>query len=622
MTRSYILVAGVVAAAAGLVQAAPPVITSVRQALPPEIAQQRRAGLLPAGPGGRGGAVSYPVPRYEKVELQIDMQATFQDASDPDQLDLWAEFTAPSGKVWKMWGFYNPSGGTALWMVRFTPTETGAWRYVVKVKDTQGTAESRPGEFPVTESKHPGFVGIAANKRYLQFSNGSPFYGVGLWYNDGYERPNSGAITEEDLDSLKQHGVNFISFFNARLETMGTGLGRYDEDRAARLDQIFEWCEKRDMLISWNIWFHSHFSEAVGSGSGDRRYQYNPYRLVSTAEKYFTSEEAWKYTARLYRYMVARWGYSRSLALWFVDDEINGTDGWTQGSPTPNGLSGPSAPGSAQAEQWCLRVHNWLKANDPYNRPTTGTLNGGIEEWWPNGYKIFDIAAREIYETQGHLFPKNSKPDRVADNPLRDSYLNYATQSQKLWSGFEKPAIVGETGYSDTFYEPGSPGYLALYHNALWAGLANGLCMTPFWWSYGPMINESVVTRSLTYFARFVGDINLSGGPWKAVTLKVSTGDGWAIQSPAMTFGWVANPANGVTRETVTVPGLEDGDYDVYLYRTWRGDYMPVIAATSSGGSLTVKIPDVPVRQNLNDDVAFKLVKKGLPIAPPRAEPR
>ena len=609
MKPSYIPVAGLLVAVAGLVQAAPPAIVSVRQSLPPELAQQRRAGLLPAGgrgAAGRGAAVSYPVACYEKLELIVDLQATFQNPYDPDQVALWAEFTAPSGKVWKIWGFYNQSSTSALWMIRFTPTEAGNWRYAVKVKDTEGTAESQPAQFTVTGSKHPGFIGIAANKRYLQFSDGSPFYGVGLWYNDSYERSDSGAITEENLDGLKQHGVNFISFFNTRLETMGTGLGRYDQDRSRRLDEIFDWCEKRDIQISWDIWFHSDFSQAVW-GNGNTWYSANPYKLVTTADQYFASEEAWKYTLKLYRYMVARWGYSRALALWFVDDEINGTEGWTKG-------------GSEKAEEWCQKVNNWLKANDPYDRPTTGTRSGALTEWWPNGYNIYDIAAREIYETQGHPYPKAGKPDFINDNPLRYSYMNYATQTRNLWSGFDKPAIIGETGAGSTYYAPGMPGYLSIYHNALWASLANGLSMTPFWWSYGQSINDTVLNRNLNYFARFVGDIDFTKGPWKAATLKVSTGDGWAVESPAMTFGWVVNEATGVGKESVTIPGLEDGDYDVYLYRTWAGNYLSAIPAASTGGALTVSIPDLMNAQNLHEDVAFKLVKRGMPIAPPRSE--
>ena len=93
---------------------------------------------------------------------------------------------------------------------------------------------------------------------------------------------------------------------------------------------------------------------------------------------------------------------------------------------------------------------------------------------------------------------------------------------------------------------------------------------------------------------------------------------GWAMQSPAMTFGWVANPMSGVARESISVPVVDDGDYDLYLYRTWSGEYLPPIPVASSGGALTVKIPElVPVgqhAQNINDDVAFKLVKKGVAI--------
>ena len=134
------------------------------------------------------------------------------------------------------------------------------------------------------------------------------------------------------------------------------------------------------------------------------------------------------------------------------------------------------------------------------------------------------------------------------------------------------------------------------------------------------MINDSVITRNLSYFARFVGNINFSGEQWKPVAVKITQGNAWAMQSPSMTFGWAANPMSGVARESIAIPVAADGDYDLYLYRTWRGEYMPVLSATASGGALTVKIPELaPVgqhAQNINDDVAFKLVKKGAGIAP------
>jgi hypothetical protein len=261
-----------------------------------------------------------------------------------------------------------------------------------------------------------------------------------------------------------------------------------------------------------------------------------------------------------------------------------------------------------------------LKANDPYGRPTTGTRSGGIKEWWPNGYQIFDIAAREIYEAQGHPMPPSGKPNLITENPLKFSYLNYARQTQDLWSGFNKPAVIGECGYDHTYYEPGMPGYLEMYHNALCTSLANGLSATPFWWSNGPYLNDAVVTRTMSHFSMFVRDIDFAAKQWKPIVLKVSDGDGWAMQGEAMTFGWVVNSLNGVANETFSVPGLDDGEYDVHLFRKWRDEYMPPTAATATGGTLSVKVPELrPVgrrAQNIGNDVAFKIVKKGVAIRP------
>ena len=103
-------------------------------------------------------------------------------------------------------GFYSPSGWSRLWTVRFSPVKKGTWSYVVKVTDREGTAQSRPGTFTVTDAAHHGFIRIAPNQRYLRYDDGTSFCGVGLWYNDSYEQFSAGQITEAKLDRLKQLG--------------------------------------------------------------------------------------------------------------------------------------------------------------------------------------------------------------------------------------------------------------------------------------------------------------------------------------------------------------------------------------------------------------------------------
>jgi len=57
---------------------------------------------------------------------------------------------------------------------------------------------------------------------------------------------------------------------------------------------------------------------------------------------------------------------------------------------------------------------------------------------------------------------------------LTYSYNNYAGQIRKIWEGYGKPVIIGETGWDHTYFEPGMPGYIAMHHNVLWVTLATG----------------------------------------------------------------------------------------------------------------------------------------------------
>ena len=82
---------------------------------------------------------------YEKVELVIELEAEFRNPFDPEEIDLQVEFTSPSGKTRRAWGFFNPTTADSVWMARFSPTEVGVWKYVVLVRDKHGTAGGEAG---------------------------------------------------------------------------------------------------------------------------------------------------------------------------------------------------------------------------------------------------------------------------------------------------------------------------------------------------------------------------------------------------------------------------------------------------------------------------------------------
>lgn len=534
---------------------------------------------------------------YEKFEISLNLKAAFYNPFDPDEIELSASFISPSGKGWKIPGFYDYNNGM-LWKVRFSPDEKGVWSYQVTVRDKNGETTSEKKSFKAIGSEKKGPIRIAANKRYLQHPDGSTFFGVGLWYNDGYAGYNSGRITPENLDRLKSLGVNFISTYITPLETYASGLGRYDQNICGRLDEVIALCEERDILLSLNLWFHSYLSETVWGG-GNVRWYTNPYQHVTAAKDFYRSEAAWKLQEKLYRYFIARWGYSRSLALWFIVDEVNGTDGWVSGD-------------SLQAAVWGKKVHDYFKQHDPYNHLTTGTRSGGIKEFWHEGYQTFDLAAREIYEAQGFPITKSASLDSADVHPLKHSYTNYAAQISKLWNGYEKPAIIGETGWDHTYYEPGMPGYLALYHNALWVTLASGTAMSPFWWAFSDRMNDNVVTNQVRNFRKFTDAIpfaKLTGLSPSAA--EVPGGDGFVMKSNELIFGWVVNPSTDVAGDPIKLSSIKNGRYKLRLYHTWRGEFIQEKEMEATDGTLTIQVPYLHIQGShanyIGPDVAFIL---------------
>jgi hypothetical protein len=531
---------------------------------------------------------------YEKLEIGFSINAEYSNPFDPEEVDIMATFKAPSGKEWKVPGFYSQTrrGGFS---VRFSPDETGEWTYIVSVTDKNGSTTSESRKFNVVSSDYHGPIRIAANKRYLEHSDGTPWFGVGLWYNG----ENDPAV----LDELQGKGVNFISKLISPLETWGTGLGRYDQLMCQQIDELIEELEKRDMQLSLNFWFHSFLSETVWGG-GNIAWYTNPYQLACNAKDFYSSDEAWKYQEKLYRYMIARWGYSRSLAIWFVVDEVNGTDGWMSGD-------------SLGAANWARKVHEYFKKNDPWNHPTTGTRSGGIDEWWNRGYEVFDMAGREIYEAQGFPINETGQIDMDKTHPLTYSYLNYHGQVKKLWTNYEKPAIIPETGWDHTFYEMSMPGYQSYFHNTLWVTMASGSAMSPFWWSYSDQLNDNVVTNQLKWFRRFTEQIpfsKLTGlKPFEATN---PGGHAFAMGSDQMIFGWAVNANTDMSGKTITINGVKKGEYKLKLYHTWSGRYIDIggqreLIIKSDKNSLVFTVPILKIEgghaRYVGQDVAFIL---------------
>ena len=135
------------------------------------------------------------IPRYGKVELTLDLTATYVNPFDPSQIDVEADFTSPNGAHRQIPGFLyqdfnrslNETGAEALspastpvWMVRFAPDRVGTWQYTVTVRDPSGIVRAKPATLTVTDSSNPGFVMVShRNPSAFAFDGEKPYFPVG-----------------------------------------------------------------------------------------------------------------------------------------------------------------------------------------------------------------------------------------------------------------------------------------------------------------------------------------------------------------------------------------------------------------------------------------------------------
>ncbi|MDZ7260938.1 MAG: DUF5060 domain-containing protein, partial [candidate division KSB1 bacterium] len=301
---------------------------------------------------------------YEKFEAILLLQSTtYQNPYDPDQIDVRATFISPTGKIWEIFGFYDNYENRNQWKVRFSPNEIGTWKYTLKATDVNGTGSSQEYSFNAVASEYHGWLKVSPdNPHYLIHDDGTSFYGVGVAYPWGVNNGPTG------LAQLEASGTNMFYYWNIMYETpatiiesMSSGLGRYDQAKCGRIDQILEWSEARGLKMMLSIWPHDLLSNTVWV----HRWDQNPYNQICDVKEFYGSEQAWAYQEKQYRYLIARWGHSRSMGIWEIVCEINGTDGWLYGNKTV-------------ALNWVQKVYEFLKQNDPYGRPVTASQSGGL----------------------------------------------------------------------------------------------------------------------------------------------------------------------------------------------------------------------------------------------------
>jgi hypothetical protein len=338
--------------------------------------------------------------------------------------------------------------------------------------------------------------------------------------------------------------------------------------------------EQHDIKLMYAIWPHDLFSKTVWAA----QWEQNPYREIVDVVDVYGDELTWEYQKKKYRYLIARFAHSRSMGIWELINEMNGTDGWKEARYD-------------EAYAWVKKANEYFQENDPYKHPMTASFSGGYSEYREPLYERIDIPNIHVYPAQGW-------PVKYPGDTLRSSMYNYAWAARRFWDNFEKPAIFGEAGADLAYYENDEPEYHEAYHNALWATLTNGLAGIPVWWEYNHLNEQD--WDHLSYLEKFTSEIDFANKQYAPGEITGQGVDAYLMSSSEGGFGWVRTfERNNVSNIQLEMK-MPEGKYRIQWFNTWQGMVIETMQVSPDQGVLQVTIPELP---EPGKDVAFRIVR-------------
>ena len=441
--------------------------------------------LVHAQPKINGLTFPSAVNLFDLYEITFQL-GSYANPYDPDVIDVYAEFTAPDGKVSKVNGFYyegyrfeqykgyeksQPDSRGNGWKVRFTPHQEGVWHFTLHATDKKGVV--RLNSFSNTDFSFSckaventcGFI-TKANTRYLKrevVANGKrqshSFFPIGpnvAWYTCksyyNFATPYGIYEYERRIDSLAGRAhymriwlnrTQYLSLYGYEYtQTVAGNPPLYfdntlNQKDAAELDHIIQYAAKNGIAIMPCIFTYGDFkADQKHDGALDKNpadWRVNPYNTVlglKTPTDFFTDKEAQRIARNLVRYSIARWGYATNIVAWELWNEISNMDLDKQAYGKYCDV----------VTRWHDDMARYVRSNDPFHHLVTTSIGYDSESM------LFNRIYNELDIVQDHHYANMQK----AKSKEQLSHLLYLTSLEAHRVYPNKIFFIGEFGFGSS----------------------------------------------------------------------------------------------------------------------------------------------------------------------------
>ena len=460
------------------------------------------------------------------------------------------------------------------------------------------------------------WIQLAPDNPYFVTEEGKPWTPIGQ--NDAitwpefaglFRRKNMAAV-EAHLAYLAEHGVTCLRFMLEYCQTENRYIerpaGKFQPNMVRLWDDLFALCEKYGLRIlltpydtfwMWIRWKHHPYNKAQGGPCSKR-------------SQWLLCPDTLKVIKARLTFVAERWGGSGVLFAWDIWNEIH-----------------PAHAGNSTDAfyHFVQELSNHLRETEDrlYGKThlQTVSLFGPVLQEHPAVADVIfrhpqlDFATTHFYDAKTINHPKDTVAPAICTGELVREALQHIQKPRPFFDSEHGP-IHAFKDLHRTLPEPFDDEY---FRHIQWAHMASGGAGGGMRW---PNRHPHVLTHGMRVaqqsLANFMGYINWTNFRRKNLNHEISISSPafavfgcaddrqaivWLLRKNIIKGGMVDSSA-GSTEVTITIPGLETGNYTVYCWNTASGTEVNRQQVNNKeAGSLT--LTEVPVLT----DLALAVVK-------------